>query len=259
MTGAWARGDSYEPYVGRWSRLVAAEYLDWLSVGHQKRWLDIGCGTGALMAAILTRCDPVEVVGIDPSEDYIRWARTRIQDDRARFFVADATHLPPGASDVVVSGLVLNFMPDPRAALAAMRARSPKGIVAAYVWDYSGGMELIRRFWDAAVFLDPAASDLDEGVRFPICRPERLGALWRDHGVVNVATRAFDVPTIFRDFNDYWTPFLGGQGPAPGYAMALDEERRNELRDRVRALLPIAADGSISLTARAWGVCGRSS
>ncbi len=114
-------------------------------------------------------------------------------------------------------------------------------------------------FWDAAVALDPAASDLDEGVRFPICRPERLGALWRDHGVVNVATRAFDVPTIFRDFNDYWTPFLGAQGPAPGYAMSLDEARRNELRDRVRALLPTAADGSFSLTARAWGVCGRSS
>lgn len=119
--------------------------------------------------------------------------------------------------------------------------------------------ELMRHFWDAAVELDPAAADLDEGVRFPLCRPDRLEALWRDNGFTDVATWAIDVPTVFRDFTDYWTPFLGGQGPAPGYALSLDDRRRTELRDRIRTGLPFAEDGSIALTARAWGVRGRSS
>lgn len=259
MTEAWANSGSYEPYVGRWSRLVAPAFLDWLGAGPRKRWLDVGCGTGALTATVLATCDPVEVVGVDPSADYLGWARTHVSDDRARFVAADATDLPPGPFDVVVSALALNFMPDAGVALAAMRARCPEGIVAAYVWDYSAGMELIRRFWDAAVALDPAAADLDEGGRFPLCRRERLAALWHEQGFADVATRSIDVPTVFRDFDDYWTPFLGGQGPAPGYATSLDAARRERLRDRIRAALPTAADGSITLTARAWAVRGRSS
>jgi len=137
------------------------------------------------------------------------------------------------------------------------RVSRPGGTVAAYVWDYSGGMELMRRFWDAAVALDPAARDLDEGRRFgAICRPEILADLFRDAGLRRVEACAVDVPTLFRDFDDYWTPFLGGQGPAPGYAMALSEDRRDALRDRIRADLPIADDGSIPLVARAWAVRG---
>lgn len=256
MGDVWASGDSYEPYVGRWSRLIAAAFLDRLGVEPRQRWLDVGCGTGALTTAILARCDPLEVVGIDQSDSYIAWTRKHVDDDRARFVVAEATQLPPGEVDVVVSGLVLNFIPDPAAALAAMRSRAPEGLVAAYVWDYAGRMELMRHFWDAAVELDPGAADLDEGVRFPLCRPDRLEALWRGNGFVDVATWAIDVPTVFRDFTDYWAPFLGGQGPAPGYAVSLDERRRTELRDRIRAGLPFAEDGSICLIARAWGVSG---
>jgi trans-aconitate methyltransferase len=258
MSDVWASGDSYEPYVGRWSRLVAAEFLDRLGVAPQQRWLDVGCGTGALTAAILARCDPSEVVGVDRSDGYIAWARKHVDDDRARFVVAEATDLPPGPVDVVVSGLMLNFLPNPGIALATMRSRAPDGLVAAYVWDYAGRMELMRHFWDAAVELDPAAADLDEGLRFPLCRPERLEALWLDHDFTDVSTWAIDVPTVFSDFTDYWTPFLGGQGPAPGYAMSLDDRRRTELRDRVHAGLPFADDGSIHLTARAWGVRGSS-
>ncbi len=258
MTESWASGDSYESYVGRWSRPVAKEFLDWLGVAPRRRWLDVGCGTGALSATVLERCDPLEVVGVDPSASHVAWSAGHADDARARFVVGDATHLPPGTVDVVVSGLVLNFIPDLDAALATMRARAPEGIVSAYVWDYAKGMELMRHFWDAAVALDPAAADLDEGGRFPICQPERLEEQWRDSGFVDVVTRAIDVPTVFSDFDDYWTPFLGGQGPAPGYAMSLDEERRGALRDRIRACLPIAGDGSISLTARAWAVSGQS-
>ena len=118
-------------------------------------------------------------------------------------------------------------------------------------------MQLMRYFWDAAVALDPAAAELDEGVRFPICRPERLEALWHEAGLTEVSSRAIDVPTTFPDFDDYWTPFLGGQAPAPGYAMSLDERRRAALRERIRSILPIAEDGSINLIARAWAVRGR--
>jgi SAM-dependent methyltransferase len=256
----WASGDAYEPYVGRWSRAVARQFLAWLGMPPGGRWLDVGCGTGALSETILGLTLPSEVVGIDPSADYIAYARSHVPDPRAHFDVGDARALPftAGEFDGVVSGLVLNFVPDPAAAVADMaRVARPGGTVATYVWDYSGGMELMRQFWDAAVALDPAARDLDEGRRFgAICRPEILASLFRGVGLRRVETCAVDVPTLFRDFDDYWTPFLGGQGPAPGYAMALSEDRRDALRDRIRADLPIADDGSIPLVARAWAVRG---
>lgn len=258
MSDVWNSGDAYEPYVGRWSRRVAAEFVDRLGVEPKQRWIDVGCGTGALTSTILARCDPSEVVAVDRSEGFVEWARSHVRDDRVRFAVTEAAHLPPGDVDVAVSGLVLNFVADPGAVVSAMRARAHGGIVAAYVWDYASGMELMRHFWDAAAELDPAAAELDEGRRFSVCHPSGLEALWRDSGLTDVATWAIDVPTVFRDFADYWTPFLGGQGPAPGYVVSLDEPRRAELRDRVRAGLPIAEDGSISLVARAWAVRGRS-
>ena len=118
-------------------------------------------------------------------------------------------------------------------------------------------MQLMRHFWDAAVALDPEAGDLDEGRRFPICRPEALERLFAGAGLEDVAVRPIDVPTVFRDFDDYWSPFLGGQAPAPSYAMSLPEERRGALRERIRAGLPTADDGSIRLIARAWAVRGR--
>ena len=259
MPEVWASGDKYEPYVGRWSRLVAAGFLAWLGVPPARRWLDVGCGTGALTAAILAQCDPAEVVGVDPSEGYVSWAARRLEDGRARFMVGDATRLPDGPFGAVVSGLVLNFVPGPAAAVHAMRcAAGPSGVVAAYVWDYAGRMELMRYFWDAAIALDPRAAALDEGVRFPMCTPGRLEALWRDCGLGEVSSRAVDVPAVFGNFDDYWRPFLGGQGPAPGYCMSLDEDRRAALREHLRHQLPVAPDGSIRLNARAWAVKGRS-
>jgi len=255
----WAAGDAYEPYIGRWSRLVAREFLAWLGPAAGGSWLDVGCGTGALAATVLTTADPAALVGLDPSAGFLANARARLDDRRARFVVADARRLPLAGArfDAVVSGLVLNFVPDPAAAVAEMaRVARPGGRVAAYVWDYAGGMELIRRFWDAAAALDPAAADLDEGRRFPLCRPEPLAGLFRDAGLGEVAVRAVQVPTVFRDFDDYWTPFLGGQGPAPGYVLSLDEAGRVALREELAARLPAAADGSIALAARAWAVAG---
>jgi SAM-dependent methyltransferase len=219
--------------------------------------LDVGCGTGALTAAILASSAPSDVVAVDASAAYVEWARAHVAHPRVRFEVADAVQLPDVAVDVAVAGLVLNFVPDPAAAVRAMAAAAAGGTVAGYVWDYGQRMELIRYFWDAAVALDASATRLDEGVRFPLCRPDRLTALWSAAGLSGVEVRAIDVATVFTDFDDYWTPFLGGQGPAPGYAMSLDEDHRSALRERVRARLPILPDGSISLVARAWAVRGR--
>jgi len=256
----WAAGDLYEPYVGRWSRRVAKEFLNWIAVPERKDWLDVGCGTGALTQAVIEHENPNSVIGIDASPGYAAYAKARTESSRARFEVGDAQSLriDTASLDAAVSGLVLNFVPQPPQAVAEMaRVVRPGAVVAAYVWDYAGKMELMRYFWDAAVALDAAAIGLDEGRRFPICQPKPLAGLFAQAGLSEVEVRPIDVATDFRDFDDYWSPFLGGQGPAPGYAMSLSEERRAGLRERIRSELPIGKDGSIHIVARAWAVRGR--
>jgi SAM-dependent methyltransferase len=256
----WDSGGLYESYVGRWSRSVARGFLSWVGQPSGADWLDVGCGTGALTESILALCEPRAVTGIDASTGYVDFANAHLRDERVQFKVADSQSMPidTASFDGVVSGLVLNFVPDPRKATAEMRrvARSG-GVVAAYVWDYGGKMELMRYFWDAAVELNPKAADLDEGRRFPICNPERLEALFNAAGLHKVEITAIDVPTVFRDFNDYWSPFLGGQGPAPGYTMSLTEAEQAALRDLLHRRLSIRSDGSIHLLARAWAVKGQ--
>lgn len=252
-------GDAYEAYVGRWSRAVAGRFVRWLGVPAGRRWLDVGCGTGALTAAVLAEGEPAQVVGVDPAECLLASARSRVADTRVRFRLGDARSLPlpDRRFDAVVSGLALNFVPTPGRAVAEfVRVAAPGAVVAAYVWDYAEGMGLMRWFWDAVVDLDPAAAEIDEGRRFPVCRPEPLARLWADAGLAQVDVGAVEIPTVFTDFGDYWEPFLGGQGPAPGYVGSLSDERRRALRDLLRARLPTAADGSIRLTARAWTVRG---
>jgi len=255
----WASGDLYEPFVGRWSRPVAKEFLKWLDVPLQRRWLDVGCGTGALSQTILNLCDPKKVQGIDRSEGFVAYARSQLADPRVTFEVGDAQSLPVDSDlyDAAVSGLVLNFVPEPEKMISEMvRAVQKDGIVAVYVWDYADKMQLLRYFWDAAAELDPAAVDLDEGPRFPICNPDALRGLFQKSTLNQVETRPIDIDTTFKDFDDYWNPFLGGQGPAPGYVVSLSEGKRAQLRERIRASLPFAANGSIPLIARAWAVKG---
>jgi SAM-dependent methyltransferase len=256
----WAAGEAYEPYVGRWSRLVAAEFLGRLGVAAGAEWLDIGCGTGALSGAILERQAPASVLGVDPSDGFLAYARRHLADDRLAFRQGDAQALPvPDAGfDAVVSGLVLNFVPDPAKALAEMRRAARRGgHVAAYVWDYAEGMQMMRRFWDAAAALGPSgAGGKDEALRFALCRPGPLRALFEEAGLQAVEVEAIEVATVFRDFEDYWTPFLRGGAPAPAYCLSLQEDQRAALRNRLRASLPAAADGCIRLSARAWAVRG---
>ena len=259
MPDAWDDGSGYEAYVGRWSRRVARDFLPWLAVQPGSAWLDFGCGTGALSQTILAGAAPRLVVACDRSPGYVAFARQQTADARAEFVVAELPDVPriaPGF-DAAVAGLVLNFLPAPADGVAAMAAGvRTGGTVAAYVWDYTEGMQLLRVFWDTAIMLDPAARDLDEGRRFPLCRADALRELFRSAGLRDVLLRPIVVPTVFDDFDDFWTPFLGGQGPAPGYVMGLAPERRALLRETILQRLPVRADGTIPLSARAWAVRG---
>jgi SAM-dependent methyltransferase len=242
MGTMWARGDAYEAYVGRWSRQVAARFVPWLGVPAGRRWLDVGCGTGALTAAI--HAAGGTVVGVDPSAGFLAGRRDVL--------VADAQALPflSDAFDAVVSGLALNFVPDAARAMAELtRVATPGATVAAYVWDYADGMAMMRHFWDVARQVDPGAPD--EADAFPLCRPTALADLW--HGLGDITVEAIEIPTVFPDFDAYWRPFLGGQGAAPAYLVSLPPEQRQEIRIRLADRLP---QQDIRLTARAWAVRG---
>ena len=255
----WASGEPYEQYVGRWSRKVAREFLIWLRITPGKTWGDVGCGTGALAETILSEVNPESIVAIDRSEGFIAQARRRISDSRARFESGDATALPwpSGSCDVAASGLVLNFVSNAdRMAKEMARVTRPGGTVAAYVWDYAGGMQMMRNFWDVAVELNTKDSALDQAERFPLCQPEPLETLFRDAGLTSISVRPIDIPTVFRDFDDYWIPFLGKQGAAPTYLASLTDAMRDRIRDSLKARLVPNADGSIAMTARAWAIQG---
>jgi SAM-dependent methyltransferase len=255
---AWRAGESYDAYMGRWSRLIAPAFLDRLGAGEGLDWLDVGCGTGAPTEAILARGQPRSVLGIDPSEGFVARAEERLRDPRAAFRVADARDIPlePASRDAVVSALVLNFVPEREKALAEMRrVARPGGRVGFYVWDYPGrGLQFVRAFWEAATALDPGAADLGEDRRFPFCEPSALRELATGVGLRSVACEAIETPTVFRDFDDLWRPFTLGAGPAPGYCASLDPAARDRLREALRARLPVRGDGAIALAARAWAV-----
>ncbi len=255
---AWQIGASYDAYMGRWSRRIARHFLDKLNTSGGLDWFEVGCGTGALSAEILARSAPKSLVSIDSSEAFVATTRANVADVRGEFRVGDAQALDAetNSRDVVVSALVLNFVPDRTKALSEMaRVARTGGIVAFYVWDYpGGGVQFMQAFWDAATSLDPGARDLAEDRRFPFCTPQGLTELAAAAGLSAVTCEAIEVPTVFRDFDDYWQPFTLGAGPAPGYCMSLDTAGRERLRGTLEANLPRRADGAVPLKARAWAI-----
>lgn len=256
---SWASGNSYDFFMGRWSRLVADKFVGWIDPQPKLHWLDLGCGTGALTAALLEHADPASILACDPSEPLLELARERIRDQRVAFQAAGAHDFkkPPHQLSAFVSGLVLNFIEDPRSAMESIaRQLAPHGIVAGYVWDYSHRMEFLRVFWDVATALDPNAAHLDEGNRFPLCAPTPLRSLFEHIGLANVEVTPLDVSTDFKSFSDYWEPFLGGTGPAPNYVNSLGLEERERLEHALRAQLSPNGDRGFALVARAWAACG---
>jgi len=256
----WTDAEAYDAYIGRWSGIAAAMFVDWLGVAPRSAWLDVGCGTGALSQAIIARADPTRVLGIDKSEAFVARATSSISDDRFSVAAGDASRLtvPDGSFDAVVSGLMLNAVPDQRGTLAEfVRVARPGGVVATYLWDFDGEMQVLRYFWEAAQALDPtadAASDDDEA--FAICKPDRLKEAFEEVGLGGVEVRALDVRAHFRDFDDYWAPLQQGHAPSQEHVASLSAEQRDRLREHLRAKLPAATDGSIDLVARAWAAKG---
>jgi len=255
----WAAGANYERFMGRWSRLLAPRFVSWLPIRAGAHWLDVGCGTGALSEAICSHAKPASVTACDPSESFIRHAQRQRIGPQVRFVVGGVGNLPgrEGGFDSVTSAFALNFVPEPEAGVEEMRRAACRGgVISACVWDYAGRMEFLRRFWDCASQLDPGARSVDEGVRFPICGREPLEELFVGSRLAHVVCEPLEITTRFSSFADFWTPFLGGTGPAPSYVASLSGDRRAELATSLERALPVEADGGVSLVARAWAVRG---
>ena len=260
MTGTWSDGGAYERFMGRWSAVLARRFVEWLDPVTGARWVDVGSGTGALTDAVLSAAAPAHVVAVDPSPAFTAYATWRFHDEPVSVRTGDALDLPleSGGADYVAAGLVLNFVSDPLGAVREMsRVARSGGTVACTVWDYAEGMQMLRLFWDAAVALDPAAAELDEG-RFPVCRPDALEQVLVAAGLRDVQVAALTVPTVFAGVDDFWQPFLGGQGSVAGYVAGLGAQARDALADEVRRRMTVADDGHVHLTAKAWAARGLS-
>jgi len=224
------------------------------------RILDVGSGTGSLALAIAERNGHAEVLGIDPSKEYVEYANSRNPfPNRANFEVGDAQqlHFPDASFDAALSLLMFNFIPHPMKALMELgRVTKPGGKLSAAVWDYGEGMQMLRMFWDAAVHVDPEAERVDER-HMPLCHAGELSTLWRQGGLEDVREWSVDILMRFESFADYWDPFLLGQGPAGSYVRRLDQEKLEAIRGEIRRRLSLGTeDAPIVLSARAWSVLG---
>jgi SAM-dependent methyltransferase len=253
----WTSGADYDRWMGRWSYLLAQEFLQWLNLPAGLKWIDVCCGSGVITEAIVERCTPASVVGIDASSDQISFARQHRGRANVTFETGDAMALPfPVASfDVAVCGLGLNYIPNPVRALEEFcRVTRSGGTVAVYVWDYAQGTRFLREFWDAAIAIDSDAATFDQARRFPMCTPEGLRSLFEQAKLEDLTLHALDTVTRFTSFDDYWEPLLTGQGSAPNYLATRDQRTQAAIRERLRAALPANAQGTIALPARAWAI-----
>jgi ubiquinone/menaquinone biosynthesis C-methylase UbiE len=246
--------------MGRWSRAIADRLIDFTNVSDEGRLLDIGSGTASFSFVIAQRTANTRIIGIDPSNEYVAYANNvNSVPDRVSFEVGDAQHLRfAGATfGSSFSLLVFNFIANPLKALEeARRVTEPGGLIAAAVWDYGKDMRMLRMFWDAASSIDDRAREFDEA-HMPLCRPGELADLWKQAGLKNVDQQPLDIEMRFDSFEDYWQPFLLGQGPAGAYVRRLDSVRLQCLRDELKRQLRVSGEGvSFVLPARAWAVCG---
>jgi SAM-dependent methyltransferase len=256
----FADANAYERFMGRWSRLVAPQLVDFADVPDLGRLLDVGSGTGALAFTLAERKPRANVLGIDPSKEYVEYAKSKNPfPDRVRFETGDAQQLrlADASFDASLSLLVFNFIPDPVKALREVRrVTKPGGQVSASVWDYGDGMKMLRAFWDSAVNLDSKAEKLDER-HMPVCRAGELSGLWRQGGLENVHEQPQVIAMRFESFVDYWDAFLLGQGPAGVYVKSLSRDQVHALRREVKSRVSPSADNlPIALSSRVWSVRG---
>jgi SAM-dependent methyltransferase len=252
-----APAEAYDRHVGRYAPQLAHALISFAGVEPPMRALDVGCGPGALAAALVARLGSVSVCGVDPSERFVQACRARLPGVEVAVGSAEALPFADDAFDATLSQLVVNFMADPEAGVREMaRVTRPGGLVAACVWDYAGEMTLLRAFWDAAREVDAErAAAADEGVVMRWCGEGELGELWRIAGVDHVGSGALVARASYAGFDDLWSPLTSGVAPSGAFCQALDEEDRAALRRAYRRRLGVG-DGPFELTARAWAAMG---
>jgi ubiquinone/menaquinone biosynthesis C-methylase UbiE len=247
-------GEAYDRFMGRYSRELAPELIEFAGIESGMRVLDVGCGPGQLTERLASLVGGELVAAADPSEPFAAACAERVPDADVRRAEAEALPWQDGQFDAALAQLVVNFMADAPAGVAEMRrvVRSG-GTVAACTWDYGDGMQLLRSFWDAAAALDPNAPDEGRTMRFR--SREELDELWRRVGLHEVATGALVVETTYADFDEVWHPLTLGVGPAGSYCSALEPKRQQALREALFTRLG-SPEGGITLSAKAWAVRG---
>jgi SAM-dependent methyltransferase len=249
--------EAYDRHIGRYCAELARALIAAAGVRPGRRALDVGCGPGALTTELLAVLEGDHVAAVEPSESFAQACRLRHPGVDVRVGSGEALPFGDDAFDYAFAQLVVNFMTDPPAGVREMaRVTRPGGTVAAAVWDYAGEMTLLRRFWDAAIALDPAAGQADEGRTMPFCTRQELGELWSAAGLAEVAVAPVVVRAGYDDFEDLWRPLERGVAPSGAYAVSLAPADRAALKDELRRRLG-AGDASFELDARAWAVTGR--
>jgi SAM-dependent methyltransferase len=249
--------EAYDRHIGRYGPELARALCDAAGLVPGITALDVGCGPGALTTVLVERLGAARVAAADPSAPFAAACEERLPGIRVKHAAAERLPFGDEEFDVALAQLVVNFMSDAHAGVAEMaRVTRADGTVGAAVWDYAGEMTLLRRFWDAAVALDPSARAEDEGVSMPFCTPETLGALWSQAGLQSVDVGAVTVGADYEDFDDLWRPLETGVGPSGAYVAALEPQDRAALRDELRRRLGVG-DAPFRLDARAWVVTGR--
>lgn len=249
--------EAYDRQRGRSSKILAPLFADF--VGVRGEVLDVGCGTGALTFAIAKSRTVTKIVGMDLSEPFLAYARSKTDDPRIRFELGDAQKLPyaDDSFDCCLALLVVGFIPDASKAAREMRRVTRQGeIVAATWWDNSAGNELNQSLWDAARSVDPKGPQVSSGLGV-YGTAEAISSLWISAGLTNIEVQSIGFLCGFDSFNDYWHPLTEGQGPDGTFIRGLSEEQRIELCEQLRRnLFGNRADGPFSLTAKAWAVKG---
>jgi len=250
-------GKAYERLMGRWSRVIGEQFVDWIAAPRGSRWADVGCGNGAFTQTLIERCAPSAVSALDPSEGQITYARTRAGTELAEFRVGDSQALPykDNEFDAAVMALVIAFVPEPAKAVAEMvRVVRPGGVVAAYMWDMLGG-------GSPTTPLHIAFKKLELGAAMPpsveASRADAMREYWAAAGLQSIETEVLRITVSYTDFDDFWDSFNVPSGPQGLLMQALAPEKRNELRETVRAQLKADTSGRISYEAFANAVKGR--